>query len=629
MLSVLPDYVYGAVLPGLQKDGREVVFAPNPDRSLVRKSISAAGLPKDTKVLKFKDGSMLNGVVLCGLEVDKYYENVPKDLLERAKGDCRVRRYSSMYGRRNLDEWLRPRGYLAKADEFGVQYALANAGFPAERVGCLWGNDGVLYVNDINTYVMLQSGIGAIVWEGSRPVSEFLRTNTYVTVDGVDDMVKRLSGDQLSVAGLYAFEWDGAKLEPHVVDGETFVHYLEANGFPVLPANEWMPFSEAVAALNKSKEEVEKFLKRVEEEGITASRNEGGTRWVSKDAVKSYADVASKGIRAAIREASRRAGEFVEMAQSVQDADERVKAAEKKASEAEKRASEAEKKASEAEKKASEAETKLADFAGEVGAKLADAEKRVSEAEAKLADACRKRVEAEETARGYSRQLDSLRAENESYCSEVANWKKRAEGLEKEKSGWKKSRAASSEEVTALQTQVAELSGQLDDAKTKLKSGSRDYAKLYTENRDNKRALEEMKGKLGILQTSSGSFEKRRVEYESTIADLKGKVAEANKERDAVERKFGALQRKHGNLVKSNDRVLKENAELSERVSALRRNVESLQCSLGDVQTPALSGPVRYGFGGDCDFEAVIVNSDTIAVVMSPEMASALEVLGM
>ena len=622
MLSVLPDYVYGAVLPGLQKDGREVVFAPSPDRSLVRKSISAAGLPKDTKVLKFKDGSMLNGVVLCGLEVDKYYENVPKDLLERAKGDCRVRRYSSMYGRRNLDEWLRPKGYLAKADKFGVQYALANAGFPVERVGCLWGNDGVLYVNDINTYVMLQSGIGAIVWEGSCPVSEFLRTNTYVTVDGVDDMVKSLSGDQLSVAGLYAFEWDGAKLEPHVVDGETFVHYLEANGFPVLPANEWMPFSEAVAALNKSKEEVEKFLKRVEEEGITASRNEGGTRWVSKDAVKSYADVASKGIRAAIREASKRAGEFVEMAQSAQDADERVKAAEK-------RALEAEKKASEAEAKLADAEKQLADSAGEAEAKLADAEKRVSEAEAKLADASRKRVEAEETARGYSRQLGSLRAENESYRSEAANWKKRAEGLEKEKSEWEKSRSASVEEVTALQMQVAELSGQLDDAKAKIKSGSSDYAKLYTENQDSKRALEEMEGKLGILQTSAGSFEKRRAEYESTIADLKGKVAEAKKERDAVERKFGTLQRKHGNLVKSNDRVLKENAELSERVSALRRNVESLQCSLGDVQTPALSGPVRYGFGDDCDFEAVIVDSSTLTVVMSPEMASALEVLGM
>ena len=618
MLSVLPDYVYGAVLPGLQKDGKEVVFAPNPDRSLVRKSISMAGLPKDTKVLKFKDSSMLNGVVLCGLEVDKYYENVPKDLLERAKGDCRVRRYSSMYGRRNLDEWLRPKGYLAKADEFGVQYALANAGFPAERVGCLWGNDHVLYVDDINTYVMLQSGIGAIVWANSRPVSEFLRTNTYVTVDGVDDMVESLFGDQLSVAGLYAFEWDGMKLEPHVVDGDTFVHYLEANGFPVLPANEWMTFSEAMAALNKSKEEVEKFLKRVEEEGITVSRNEGGTRWVSKDAVKSYADVASQGIRAAIREASKRAGEFVEMAQSAQDADERVKAAEKRASEAEKKVSEVEAKLSAVEKKASEAEAKLTDV------------------EKQLTDSAHEAIDAEETARGYSRQLDSLKAENAFYRSEagrlsreVADWKKRAEGLEKEKSEWGKSHAASAEEVTALQTQVAELSGQLDDAKAKIKSGSSDYAKLYTENQDSKRALEEMKGRLGILQTSAGSFEKKRAEYESTIADLKGKVAEANKERDAVERKFGTLQRKHGNLVKSNDRVLKENAELSERVSALRRSVEALQCSLGDVQSHTLRGPVRYGFGDDCDFEAVIVDSSTIAVVMSPEMASALEVLGM
>lgn len=193
---------------------------------------------------------------------------------------------------------LKEKGYLPLAFESDIPVKVYKAGLPLGDCGLLRGDDGNLYIGDVNTFCGFYIPAASVVYGESKDVPYWFQDAERPMPSGIIEELESLSADESLHAGLVRIAYQGCWLPPRVRSSEKFSAYLEAKGYSDRNVMKWTSEESVLSALSMTKEELEESLKSIasESEGNGLSfddiyqTDKNGDGWVLLDLVSEMAE---------------------------------------------------------------------------------------------------------------------------------------------------------------------------------------------------------------------------------------------------------------------------------------------------------------------------------------------------
>lgn len=246
-------------------------------------STSREVLMKRLKDLGFPRGSVTPVQVTEGFSgktgmsyplVKSRYSAVPDSLLNQVISPYRENNLVALPA---IFSPLKEKKYLPLAFESDIPVKVYKAGLPLGDCGLLRGNDGNLYIGDVNTFCGFYIPAASVVYEESKDVCYWFQDEECPMPTGIIEELESLSADESLHAGLVRIAYQGCWLPPRVRSSEKFSAYLEAKGYSDRNVLKWTSEESVLSALSMTKGELEESLKSI------ASESEGEGNGLSFD----------------------------------------------------------------------------------------------------------------------------------------------------------------------------------------------------------------------------------------------------------------------------------------------------------------------------------------------------------
>lgn len=161
---------------------------------------------------------------------------------------------------------FKEKGYLPLAFESDIPVKVYRAGLPLGDCGLFRGDDGNLYIGDVNVFCGFYIPPASVVYEESRDISYWFQDNELPMPEGIIEELEALNADEALHAGLVRMAYQGYWVPPRVRNSEKFSAYLEARGYSDRNVMKWTSEESVLSALSMSKEELQESLKSIASE---------------------------------------------------------------------------------------------------------------------------------------------------------------------------------------------------------------------------------------------------------------------------------------------------------------------------------------------------------------------------
>ena len=188
---------------------------------------------------------------------------------------------------------LKERGYLPLAFESDIPVKVYKAGLPLGDCGLFRGDDGNLYIGDVNTFCSFYLPASSVVYEESKDVCYWFQDEERPMPLGITKELESLNTDEVLHAGLVRIAYQGYWLPPRVCNSEKFSAYLDAKGYSDRNVMKWTSEESVLSVLSMTKEELKESLKTIasesEDNGLSFDdiyqTDKNGDGWVLLDLV--------------------------------------------------------------------------------------------------------------------------------------------------------------------------------------------------------------------------------------------------------------------------------------------------------------------------------------------------------
>ena len=277
----------------IQKWGLNLL--PSTSREVLMKRLKDLGFPKGSVTPVQVTEGFSGKTGMSYPLVKSRYSAVPDSLLNQV---------ISPYRENNLVAFpaifspLKEKGYLPLAFESDIPVKVYKAGLPLGDCGLLRGDDGNLYIGDVNTFCGFYIPAASVVYEESKDIGYWFQDAERPMPEGIIEELESLSADESLHAGLVRIAYQGCWLPPRVRSSEKFSAYLEAKGYSDRNVLKWTSEESVLSALSMTKEELKESLESIasESEGNGLSfddiyqTDKNGDGWVLLDLVSEMAE---------------------------------------------------------------------------------------------------------------------------------------------------------------------------------------------------------------------------------------------------------------------------------------------------------------------------------------------------
>lgn len=277
----------------IQKWGLNLL--PSTSREVLMKRLKDLGFPKGSVTPVQVTEGFSGKTGMSYPLVKSRYSAVPDSLLNSV---------ISPYRENNLVAFpaifspLKEKGYLPLAFESDIPVKVYKAGLPLGDCGLLRGDDGNLYIGDVNTFCGFYIPAASVVYEESKDVCYWFQDEERPMPTGIIKELESLSADESLHAGLVRIAYQGYWLPPRVCSSEKFSAYLEAKGYSDRNVLKWTSEESVLSALSMTKKELEESLKSIasesEDNGLSFDdiyqTDKNGDGWVLLDLVSEMAE---------------------------------------------------------------------------------------------------------------------------------------------------------------------------------------------------------------------------------------------------------------------------------------------------------------------------------------------------
>lgn len=277
----------------IQKWGLNLL--PSTSREVLMKRLKDLGFPKGSVTPVQVTEGFSGKTGMSYPFVKSRYLAVPDNLLNSVISPYRE---SNLVAFPAIFSPLKEKGYLPLAFESDIPVKVYKAGLPLGDCGLLRGDDGNLYIGDVNTFCGFYIPAASVVYEESKDVCYWFQDEERPLPLGIIEELESLSADESLHAGLVRIAYQGCWLPPRVRSSEKFSAYLEARGYSDRNVLKWTSEESVLSALSMTKEELKESLKSIasESEGNGLSfddiyqTDKNGDSWVLLDLVSEMAE---------------------------------------------------------------------------------------------------------------------------------------------------------------------------------------------------------------------------------------------------------------------------------------------------------------------------------------------------
>lgn len=277
----------------IQKWGLNLL--PSTSREVLMKRLKDLGFPKGSVTPVQVTEGFSGKTGMSYPLVKSRYSAVPDSLLNQVISPYRENNLVALPA---IFSPLKEKRYLPLAFESDIPVKVYKAGLPLGDCGLLRGNDGNLYIGDVNTFCGFYIPAASVVYEESKDVCYWFQDAERPMPSGIIEELESLSADESLHAGLVRIAYQGCWLPPRVRSSEKFSAYLEAKGYSDRNVLKWTSEESVLSALSMTKEELEESLKSIasESEGNGLSfddiyqTDKNGDGWVLLDLVSEMAE---------------------------------------------------------------------------------------------------------------------------------------------------------------------------------------------------------------------------------------------------------------------------------------------------------------------------------------------------
>lgn len=256
----------------IQKWGLNLL--PSTSREVLMKRLKDLGFPKGSVTPVQVTEGFSGKTGMSYPLVKSRYSVVPDSLLNQVISPYRENNLVALPA---IFSPLKEKGYLPLAFESDIPVKVYKAGLPLGDCGLLRGDDGNLYIGDVNTFCGFYIPAASVVYEESKDVCYWFQDEERPMPTGIIEELESLSADESLHAGLVRIAYQGYWLPPRVCSSEKFSAYLEVKGYSDRNVLKWTSEESVLSALSMTKEELEESLKSI------ASESEGGGNGLSFD----------------------------------------------------------------------------------------------------------------------------------------------------------------------------------------------------------------------------------------------------------------------------------------------------------------------------------------------------------
>lgn len=279
----------------IQKWGLNLL--PSTSREVLMKRLKDLGFPKGSVTPVQVTEGFSGKTGMSYPFVKSRYSAVPDSLLNSVISPYRENNLVALPA---IFSPLKEKRYLPLAFESDIPVKVYKAGLPLGDCGLLKGDDGNLYINDVNTFCGFYIPAASVVYEESKDVCYWFQDAERPMPSGIIEELESLSADESLHAGLVRIAYQGYWLPPRVRSSEKFSAYLEAKGYSDRNVLKWTSEESVLSALSMTKEELKESLKSIasesEGEGNGLSfediyqTDKNGDGWVLLDLVSEMAE---------------------------------------------------------------------------------------------------------------------------------------------------------------------------------------------------------------------------------------------------------------------------------------------------------------------------------------------------
>lgn len=277
----------------IQKWGLNLL--PSTSREVLMKRLKDLGFPKGSVTPVQVTEGFSGKTGMSYPFVKSRYSVVPDSLLNQVISPYRENNLVALPA---IFSPLKEKGYLPLAFESDIPVKVYKAGLPLGDCGLLRGDDGNLYIGDVNTFCGFYIPAASVVYEESKDIGYWFQDAERPMPEGIIGELESLSADESLHAGLVRIAYQGYWLPPRVRSSEKFSAYLEAKGYSDRNVLKWTSEESVLSALSMTKEELEESLKSIasESEGNGLSfddiyqTDKNGDGWVLLDLVSEMAE---------------------------------------------------------------------------------------------------------------------------------------------------------------------------------------------------------------------------------------------------------------------------------------------------------------------------------------------------
>lgn len=277
----------------IQKWGLNLL--PSTSREVLMKRLKDLGFPKGSVTPVQVTEGFSGKTGMSYPLVKSRYSAVPDSLLNQVISPYRENNLVALPA---IFSPLKEKRYLPLAFESDTPVKVYKAGLPLGDCGLLRGNDGNLYIGDVNTFCGFYIPAASVVYEESKDVCYWFQDEECPMPTGIIEELESLSADESLHAGLVRIAYQGCWLPPRVRSSEKFSAYLEAKGYSDRNVLKWTSEESVLSALSMTKGELEESLKSIasESEGNGLSfddiyqTDKNGDGWVLLDLVSEMAE---------------------------------------------------------------------------------------------------------------------------------------------------------------------------------------------------------------------------------------------------------------------------------------------------------------------------------------------------
>lgn len=277
----------------IQKWGLNLL--PSTSREVLMKRLKDLGFPKGSVTPVQVTEGFSGKIGMSYPLVKSRYSAVPDSLLNQVISPYRENNLVALPA---IFSPLKEKRYLPLAFESDIPVKVYKAGLPLGDCGLLRGDDGNLYIGDVNTFCGFYIPAASVVYEESKDVCYWFQDAERPMPTGIIEELESLSADESLHAGLVRIAYQGYWLPPRVCSSEKFSAYLETKGYSDRNVLKWTSEESVLSALSMTKEELKESLKSIASEskgnGLSFDdiyqTDKNGDGWVLLDLVSEMAE---------------------------------------------------------------------------------------------------------------------------------------------------------------------------------------------------------------------------------------------------------------------------------------------------------------------------------------------------